>query len=160
MTRKTQILLALLLAFPALALGGGEEKKKDKFPVVPWQAYHPAMETGKVESKPIFLHFTNGRSGSSESMNRETYSNPKVARYLRENFATGWIDMEVYPALGKKYKVGTSLTLWFLDSSGRALTSVDGFLSAPKLMLVLEYIKTKAYQNISYEDWKDKRPRR
>jgi thioredoxin-related protein len=160
LNRKTMILLILLVSLPALVLAEPTEEKKDKIPVVPWQSYHAAMATGKAESKPILLHFTIGKSGPSENMRLNTYAKMNVARYLQENFATGWIDVEVHPALGKKYDIETSLTLWFLDPRGQSLTSVDGYLGPEKLMLVLEYINTKSYQKMSYEDWKEKRPRR
>ncbi len=160
-TRKNLIglfvFLTLLLTLPALTSAQAEENKEEKLPKVPWQSYHGALATGKGESKPILLHFTADWCGWCKKMKRETYADMKVASYLQKNFATGWVDTEQYRALAKKYGVNSLPTLWFLDSDGISLTRIDGYLGPEKMMLVLEYIKTKAYKTIEYQAWKEKK---
>ncbi len=158
--RTTLICLVLLLVLPSLVLAETDEVekvKKDKLPKVPWQNYYEAMATGKGESKPILLHFTTSWNQGSKKMIRETYGDMKVTRYLQENFATGWIETGKYKTLAEKYQVSSLPTLWFLDSTGKTLTSVAGTLGPEKMMLVMEFINTKAYESSTYEAWKEKR---
>ena len=154
------IMLALLLVLPQLVLAESDDNKDNKLPKVPWQNYHGAMATGKAESKPILLHFTADWCKWCKKMKNETYSDFKVARYLQDNFSTGWVDTEQYRNLAKKYSVNSLPTLWFLDSDGVSLTRVDGYLGAEKMLLVLEFINTKAYKTMEYQAWKEKKLRR
>lgn len=160
LVRKIMIGLVLLMAFLAVGCASQNNSAKSNLPRVPWLRYHPAMATGKEESKPILLHFTTEWNKGSQSMELETYGNFEVAEYLGENFAAGWIDTEQYPGLAKKYNVNGLPTIWFLDSEGKTLTSVDGYLGPERMLLILEFIKTRAYDEMSYEAWKDQRSRR
>jgi len=49
-------------------------------------------------------------------------------------------------------------TLWFLDSQGKGLTSIEGYVGPEKLLRVLEYISTKAYEEVDYNTWLRKHP--
>lgn len=161
MTTLRKILPGMVLLASLLFMGcaGQDTGKKENLPQVPWQAYFPTLATGEGESKPILLHFATSWNEGSQKMKRETYGNFDVARYLQKNFATGWVDTEQYPELAKKYNVNSLPTIWFLDSDGRTLTSVNGFLGPERMWLLLEFINTKAYETMSYEAWKDRRPR-
>ena len=158
-TRLTLTCLTLMLWLPGLLLAGQEGSHQTSRATIPWQSYHAALASAKADSKPVLLHFTTNWCKGGKAMKRETYGNPKVARYLQENFACGWVDTEKQTGLAKKYKVNGLPTLWFLDSRGKSLTSVDGFLGPEKMLLVLKFINTKAYESMSYEDWKENRPR-
>ncbi len=158
--RTTLICLVLLLVLPSLVLAETDEvekDKKDKLPKIPWQSYYEAMATGKAESKPILLHFTTSWNEGSKKMTLETYGDMKVARYLQDHFATGWVETGKHKTLAKKYQVNSLPTLWFLDSSGKTLTKVEGTLGPEKMLLVTEFINTKAYESTTYEAWKEKR---
>jgi len=149
------LILTLLMVLPNLAMAETNEEKSNKLPKVSWQNYHGALATGKAESKPILLHFTADWCKWCKKMKNETYSDFKVARYLQDNFATGWVDTEQYRNLAKKYSVNSLPTLWFLDSDGISLTRVDGYLGPEKMLLVLEFIRTKAYKTMEYQAWKE-----
>ncbi len=152
-----KILIGMVLMMALVMAGCASQNNETKEPrvVVPWQEYFPAMATGKGESKPILLHFATTWNSGSKRMTRETYGNYDVMVYLQENFATGWVDVEEYPSLGKKYAVSALPTIWFLDSQGKKLTSVDGFLGPERILLILEFIHTKAYEEMSFELWKE-----
>ncbi len=160
MMRKILMGMLLLVSLLVLGCAAQNQAKKDNLPRVPWQAYFPTMATGKGESKPIMLHFGTDWDRGTQKMKRETYGNFEVAHYLQKNFATGWVDTEQSPELAKKYNVNGLPTIWFLDAEGKTLTNVDGFLGPERLLLILEFINTKAYDDLSFEAWKDRRHRR
>ncbi len=159
--RNRKILLGLGLLMALVLAGCASQNHEIKEPEVkvPWQDYFPAMATGKGESKPILLHFGTTWNEGSDRMKRETYGNYDVKLSLHQNFATGWVDVEKSPALKKKYSVNGLPTLYFLDSQGNKLTSVDGFVGPERMLLILEFIQTQAYEEMSYEMWKGRRPR-
>jgi len=153
------MLQGMVLLVALLVVGCATQSNETReVPVkVPWQGYHQARATGKAESKPILLNFATDWDKDSQRIKLETYSNFEVAQFLQDNFATGWVDVEEYPQLAKKYDVNSLPTIWILDSEGKSLTSVGGFLGPEKMLLVLKFIDTKAYDTMSYEEWKNRR---
>ncbi len=149
-------LLTLLLVLTAGAVTTGAEQDNR---AVNWLTYREAMETGQSQEKPILLHFTASYSGICKKMKRETYKDPKVIRYLNKHFAVAMVDAEQLPSLAAKYKVDGLPVLWFLDSSGKALTSINGEVGAEKMLRVTEYINDKIYEHTDYATWLDKRTR-
>lgn len=158
---KRKILMGMVLMLILILAGCASQnhETKELQVKIPWQDYFPTMATGKGEAKPIMLHFGTTWNEGSNRMKRETYANYDVMLYLQKNFATGWVDVEQYPSLGKKYQMDGLPTIWFLDAEGKRLTSVDGFLGPERMLLILEFIQTKSYETMSYEMWKDRRHR-
>lgn len=151
------MLLVLGAGSTPAADGDGDGARAEAHPHIAWLSYHEARAVGPVENKPIFLHFSADWSQWDKAMRRETYLDREVILQLKEHFVCGWVDVETQRGLARRYGVESYPTLWFLDSSGRSLTSVDGYLRPEKLLLVLEFIRTEAYKKTSYEAWKEKR---
>jgi len=158
--RMRIILLVAVLSASLWLLGCASKghDSKDNMPHVSWLSYHSALVTGKSESKPILMHFAPDWNEGSQRMQRETYSDYEIAGYLKANFATGWVDTEQQAGLAKKYNISSLPTVWFVDAEGKNLTSVNGFIGPRRMMLLLEFIQTKAYDQMSFEAWKDRRP--
>ena len=147
-----QLILLLVLAAGGLSDGAEPDNR-----AVHWLTYREAMAAGQNQDKPILLHFTARYSGICRRMKRETYQDPKVIRYLNGYFAVAMVDVEDLPALARKYKAETLPMLWFLDSSGKPLTSINGEVGPQKMLRVTEYINDKIYEHTDYTTWLDKR---
>ena len=48
-------------------------------------------------------------------------------------------------------------TLWLVDPQGKGLTSLKGYVPKESLLLVLEFVHTKAYEVTDFRTWADKR---
>jgi thioredoxin-related protein len=156
MGRATNLVVALHLAAGLILVAGptwAQEAPEDERPGIHWLSYREALATGRDTDKPILLHFTAPYSEDSRKMKRETYRELKVIRYLNEHFAVAMVDIEELPSLARKYKVESLPTLWFLDASGKALTSINGLVGAEKLLRVTEYISQKIYLHTDYDTW-------
>lgn len=57
--------------------------------------------------------------------------------------------------LAKQMKVFFTPTLIFLDADNQQVARVNGYRSVPEFKLVLDYVKEKAYQQTSLEDYLD-----
>jgi len=141
------LLSVLLLAGLALAQEGQDNRS------VNWLSYREVMAAGRDQNKPILLHFTASYSPLGRKMQVETYTDPQVIRYLNENFAVAMVDIEQLPSLARKYKVESLPSLWFLDASGKALTSINGEVGAQKMLRVAKYISEKIYEHTDYNTW-------
>lgn len=144
------VLAALLLALPVAAAG---EEDEEKIKSITWLGYNEALSQGRDFDTPVFIHFTAPWCKWCKKMQAETYTDPKVIRFMAENFAAVMVDTEKLPSLARKYQVESLPTLWFLDSQGKALTRIEGYVGPDKLLRVLEYVSTKAYDEVDYDTW-------
>lgn len=142
----------LLLAISVAAVAVAEESKETPDSIT-WLGYHEALGLARDLDKPIYLHFTAKWCKWCVKMQTETYTDPRVVSYMSENFFTVMIDTEKDPSLARKYQAKSLPTLWFLDSQGKGLTAIEGYMGADKLLRVLEYVSTKAYEEIDYQKW-------
>lgn len=157
--RTAGALLLLILVAGVLPAASGLAAEGDQ-PGVDWLSYREAMAAGQGQDKPILIHFTGPSSGICRKMMRETYNDKRVYRYLNEYFAATMIDVGEVPSLARKFKVESVPVLWFLDASGKPLTSIAGEVGPDKMLRVTEYINKKIYEHTDYETWLDKRSRK
>jgi len=147
------ILLAILLLMVSVSAAVAAEDEKEDLRTITWLGYNEGLAQGRDFDKPVFLHFTAPWCKWCKKMKRETYPDPKVVRFMAENFVAVMIDTEKLPSLARKYTVDSLPTLWFLDSQGNGLTSIEGYVGPEKLLRVLEYVSTKAYEEVDYKTW-------
>ena len=152
---RRRLLPVLLLVLAAFTVVRADEEPDNRF--VDWLSYNEALATGQGRQVPILLHFMAGWSDAHRRMMREIYTDPKVVRYLNENFAVAQVDIERLPSLAKKFKVESVPTVWFLDADGRPLTAVNGEVGPEKMLRITEYVNKKIYLHTDYQTWLDKR---
>jgi thioredoxin-related protein len=155
---RTRALAAALLLFGACAAAGPLAAAEEEKPrSIEWLSYREAVNKGRDEDRPVLLHFTADWCGWCKKMKRETYRDMRVIRFMHEKMSAGMIDTEVHQSLARKYSVSSLPTLWFLDADGRPLTAVPGYVGADKLLRIMEYIATKAYEEVDYDTWLDRK---
>lgn len=151
-SRRILFLAALLL----MAAGGASlsAAQEDEAPAsVEWLTYRAAVNKGRDEAKPVMIHFTADWCKWCKKMKKETYTDPRVKAFMAEHMSVTMVDTEEVPSLARKYNVSSLPTLWFLDAEGKPLTAVPGYVGPDKLLRIMEYISTKAYETVSYDKW-------
>jgi len=144
----------LLLAISTVTAGATEAaEEKEKLRGINWLGYNEALSMARDFGKPVYIHFTAPWCKWCKKMQKETYTDPAVITYLSEKFAAVYVDTEKLPSLARKYQVSSLPTLWFLDSAGKGLTAIEGYVGPEKLLRVLEYVSTKAYEEVDYDRW-------
>ena len=152
------IFLAILLLLVSVTSAVAEDQEKEDLRSISWVGYNEGLALARDFDKPVFIHFTASWCKWCQKMKKETYTDPEVVRFMNENFVAVMVDTEKLPTLARKYGVESLPTLWFLDSQGDGLTNIQGYVGSEKLLRVLEYISTKAYEEIDYQKWVRKRP--
>lgn len=122
-----------------------------------WESYREAEARSLAEQKPLLIHFTAPWSGWCKKMQRETYADRRVVRYLNEHFAMAMVDTDKLPAMASKFAVEGPPTLWFVEPGGRRLTRLTGYTSADNLLPLLEFIVAGDYAWTDYGTWLERR---
>ena len=123
MTRTFLLLSALLLAWPAPAAaapppGAGEARKANRLldaasPYLQQHAYNPwgqeAFDKAAKENKPILLSVGYSTCHWCHVMERESFSDPAIARLLNAKFVAVKVDRERRPDVDETYMLATEL---------------------------------------------------
>lgn len=154
--RRGAALLGVILLWALSGQALAAELEEETPRSITWIGYNEALALGRDFDKPVFIHFTAPWCKWCKKMAEDTYTDAKVITYLTENYAAVKVNTEKLPTLARKYGVESLPTLWFLDAQGKALTNIQGYAGPEKLLRVLEYIATKAYEEVDYQTWKRK----
>lgn len=153
------VLLALALLFSSASFG--ETDKEDKEPAceenekVKWLAYDEAMKKGDKEDKPILLVFYQDHCRLCEVLDEESFQRADIACYINRKMAASRIHIRKQPELKRKYKVPGSPVVYFLKPSGGPIDYFVGYLKPEKVYSILRYIGERAYEDMSYEEYRE-----
>ncbi|NOZ77197.1 MAG: thioredoxin fold domain-containing protein [Euryarchaeota archaeon] len=116
--------------------------KKDTFAGwnISFVGYEEGLEMAAAQGKPIVMDLYWSKCPHCKRLDEETFPDPRVTE-LRDEFV--WVREEVYEnrtELGKKYGVESFPTLIILDSEGREIKRLNGFMNAMVLRWELEAV--------------------
>ena len=78
---------------------------------------------------------------------------PKIRAYLTEHFIPVRIDYDGEKEIVRQYNVRGIPDMWFLDSQGKKLRRVAGFVSEKVTLSVLKYINEEAFRDMSFNEF-------
>jgi len=137
---------------------------------VEWFDFNDGLAKAKSEGKPIFLEFYTDWCIYCKKFQRETIQDKNVSQRLSKNFAYVRLNAENSDNQisydGKSYSsveltqafgVTAFPSLVFLDSEGKPITMLAGFVPPSRFTTILDYIHQKCYQTqISFRDFANK----
>ena len=115
-----------------------------------WLPFNDGMALAAKEQKPVVIDFYTSWCHWCKVMDKETFSNPEVKKYLAENFVTIRVDAEsetgelvfkgqtyTPAALARNFGVTGYPSLAYLDRDGELLRVVPGFFPAKHFLPLL-----------------------
>lgn len=161
MKQVTAILLSIML-FAGTAFAG--EKTKDG---INWMTWDEAQVAMKKQPKKVWVDVYTDWCGWCKVMDKKTFSNPEVIRYMNEHFYAIKLNAESNEEimfLGKKYDAATLAgqlmngqmsypTFVFMEENFASHSPIPGYQPVPQMEMILKYLATNTYKTQKWEDY-------
>lgn len=107
--------------------------------------FQEALEASKNQEKPIFIDSYTANCRYCKKMDRTTFRNREVVKYLNANFVNVKMNMRSEEGLKLKneYEINALPTLLFVDSDGESLVRVNGFIDTKTFLKKAKRAKRK-----------------
>jgi thioredoxin-related protein len=115
-----RLVVLFLIAWAAPLLGG------DNDPFVQ-MSFSKALKKAKEERKLVFVDFYTTWCGPCKMLDKYTWPDKRVQKWLQENTVAMKIDAERQRGLARKYQVRSYPSLVFIDTDGRMVHTINGY---------------------------------
>jgi thioredoxin-related protein len=107
--------------------------------------YNDALIAAKTQNKPIFIDSYTTSCRYCKKMDRTTFRNREVVKYLNSHFITVKMNMrsDEGRVLKNKYEINALPTLLFVDAAGEPLVRVNGFIDTKTFLRKAKKAKRK-----------------
>jgi thioredoxin-related protein len=122
---------------------------------IKWISYNEGMTAGGKEGKKIFLSFYADWCTFCAKMDKETFKDPAIVKYLNEHFINIKIDTEKENEIARKHFVRGLPMTWFLESNGDKISSLPGYIPPDMFLQILKYIETDSYKKMTFKEYSD-----
>jgi thioredoxin-related protein len=161
------------LAVALTSMSGSEGTTSEG--LVHWITFEQALEKSKKEKRPIFIDVYTDWCGWCKVMDKNTFSDPRVATVLNEKFYAVKFNGEqredvVFQGTTFKFvpngrngyhQLAAALlnnqlsypTVVFLDEDFKMLQPLAGYRQAPEFHMIAQFIGEGHYKTVKWEDW-------
>ncbi len=112
------------------------------------QDYDGALKAAKRDNKPVLLYFYSRSCGYCRLMDGKTLADKEIDAMLKKDFVYLRIDVDKSEDLGRLYRISGTPSSWFLESSGKRIGEIPGYVDAKNYRRILEYMKGKIYNQM------------
>jgi len=144
---------------------------------VKWYTFEEAVAKSKTEKRPVFIDVYTDWCGWCKVMDKNTFSDPQVAKLLNDKFYAVKFNAEQHEDVtfnGKVYKFVASgksgyhelaaallnnqlsyPTVVFLDDKFNMIQPLAGYRQAPEFHKIAQFIGDGAYKTVKWNDWQN-----
>jgi thioredoxin-related protein len=167
--------LAVLIAITAMT--SADRVAGETESTVKWMTFEEAAEKSKTEKRPIFIDVYTDWCGWCKVMDKNTFSDPKVATLLNEKFyavkfnaeqkedvAFNGTTFKFIASGGRGYhQLAAALlnnqlsypTVVFLDEEFKMIQPLPGYRQAPEFHKIAQFIGEGHYKTVKWNDWEN-----
>ena len=99
-----------------------------------------ALNMAKSENKTVMMVFDKDGCVYCDMFKKDVLSNPDVQNVLNGNCVVAFVDIYKHPDIANKYKVFGTPSTQFLDSNGKEIIKVEGYVGADEFLNTLKEI--------------------
>lgn len=165
----------LINVFSLVVLLVAVSMETEKETVVKWLTFEDAIEKAKVEKRKIFIDVYTDWCGWCKVMDKNTFSDPKIAQILNESFypvkfnAEQREDVQFSGTTFKFVESGRSgyhqlaaalmnnqlsyPTVVFLDEEFRMIQPLPGYQKAEEFHKIVQFIGEDYFKKVTWKDW-------
>lgn len=174
MNRIIVTVLSLVLVILSTAMTREQTLPPTEGPVK-WMSFEEALKKSKSEKRPIFIDVYTDWCGWCKVMDKNTFSDPTVAKLLNEKFYSVKFNGEQkedvvfdgntfkFVPSGKNgyHQLAAALlnnqlsypTVVFLDEEFKMIQPLPGYRQAPEFHMIAQFIGEGYYKTIKWDDW-------
>ncbi len=148
----------LIVLVPVLAAAAGKGT---------WHSFDEGISLAAKQDKTILVDFYTNWCHWCKVMDEKTFQNETIAKKLKDRFVTVRLNAEDSQSysnyqgvtysnveLTRAFGITGYPSLAFLDSSGKPITIIPGFVPPEQFVDILDYIDKKCYaKDVSFEDF-------
>lgn len=151
MSRKILCLLPLLL----ISLVACRSDNSPSSETIKWHSYDEGIKLGESQKKKVLLSFYADWCTFCTKMEKETYSNPDIVKFLNNEFISIKVNKDKEEAIARKYFVRGLPMTWFMEPNGEKISSLPGFIPPEMFMQVLKFIDSNSYKEMTFKEFVD-----
>lgn len=133
---------------------------------VAWFSFTEGMAKAKKENKYVFIDFYTDWCGYCKKLDKETYSNEKVYKYLNDKFVPIKVNAEsnekvIYAGkpipqseLAKSFGVTGYPAMFFMETEKKPIGQLPGFVAPKEFLTIATYVGSKAFKTKSIDEYK------
>lgn len=111
------------------------------------------LKRAKSQNKEVVMYTYSQYCPYCDAMDRNTLNDSDVNPILKKDFAYIRIDVDKRPDIARKYQIRGYPTTILMESSGRMIIKIPGYIPKKDFLKILAYLKGKHYRTMSLRDF-------
>lgn len=131
-----------------------------------WYSFTEGIAKAKKENKYVFIDFYTDWCGYCKKLDKETYSNEKVYKYMNDKFVPIKVNAEsdekvifdgkpiTKAELARSFSVASYPSMFFMETEKKSIGQLPGFVSAKDFLTIASYVGSNAFKTKSIDEYK------